>query len=787
MQINQSVYGAAEDWQPVYNYAAATPRDQRLLAACFDAEAANPAMIGTAITAGKLQINEVWDSSLSYCGLGPEHPLNNLLWYGHIQDSPGGQQFNKIQLIKEERHDIINFALGQALNAINGHGQDYVDGYAVLGDYASNLKFKNIRWTDGAVYNADYSNYDTFKPFTQIPLHRVVLVPYITCCSAGDPTLRDYTLLEYAAQKTSYPRIRQISIAIYTDIDSTKYENIDIDPAEGFTRGDIQNLKVLAVLNQLNGFSGMESDYYGPLNTTEILGNIFLPIISGSHAALIPIAGDLFGAVGYGTNRGSMTIMRPYASGFGINFDKWSGTDWELTADTQYIYCDASNIEYDDLKESVRHMVACFGLFFTDDSSSSYINAPLFAETMHLGTLVDGIGYGAYTSGDKNKEQDQWLMEDAHDIDYDPLEPPEIDPNTYNDGFVFPDAFSLGISGINNRYLLSTTNILTLSNALWDFAKNMQPEDVYGNLNKTFLTNNPIDLIISLQYLPVKDISFGSSSAVKLGRLALGVNATSVKSANSYDCGYIKVFPTFGDNWISKNIRIFAYLPFCGTVEIDNESVMGHNLYLRYLVDTYTGSCTAVLYIINSKNQDIIVNTADGNCITDIPVTGIQWETLNANLYNAYQTNKQLKLTNNLSIAKALTGFGSVLGSGDLAGAAAAGLDFASAATSGFTAERISDYNLSHTQIPMRAIGGSSGITSNLLDTIPKLIFYRPIDRGSNEFISSEGVSCIKNGTLTSLQLSGYTEISKIDLNGLAATAAEKEMIRSLCSSGIYV
>ena len=324
MQINEFVYGAAEDWQPVFNYAAATPRDQRLLAACFDAEAANPAMIGTAITAGKLQINEAWDSSLSYCGLGPEHPLNHLSWYGHIQDSPGGQQFNKIQLIKEERHDIINFALGQALNAINGHGQDYVDGYAVLGDYASNVKFKNIRWTDGAVYNADYSNYDTFKPFTQIPLHRVVLVPYITCCSAGDPTLRDYTLLEYAAQKASYPRIRQISIAIYTDYDSTKYENIDIDPAEGFTRGDIQNLKVLAVLNQLNGFSGMESDYYGPLNATEILGNIFLPIISGSHAAFIPIAGDLFGAVGYGANRGSMTIMRPYASGFGINFDKWS-------------------------------------------------------------------------------------------------------------------------------------------------------------------------------------------------------------------------------------------------------------------------------------------------------------------------------------------------------------------------------------------------------------------------------------------------------------------------------
>lgn len=787
MQINQSVYGAAEDWQPIFNYAAATPRNQRLLAACFDPDAVYPARISTAISAGKLEVNEVWDSSLSYCGLGPEHPLNNLSWYGHIQDSPGGQEYNKIQLIKEERHDIINFAFGQALNSISGHGQNSVDGYAVKGDFYSNIKFKNIRWTDGAVYNPEYSNYATFMPFTQIPLHRVVLVPYITCCSAADPTLRNYTLLQYAAQKASYPRIRQISITIYTDIDSTKYENIDLDPAEGFTRGGISDLKVLAVLNKLNGFSGMESDYYGPLDTDEVLGDIFLPIISGSPTTLIPIAGDLYQCGGYGANRGGVTVMRPYASGFGLNFNKWSGTDWELTSDTEYIYCDASNIEYEDLRESVRHMVACFGLFFTDDSSSTYINNPLFAGSMHLGVLVDGIGYGAYTSGDKNKEQDQWLMEDAHEINYDPSEPPEIDPNTYGDGFTFPSPFLLSINGINNRYLLNTLNFLSLSNALWDFTKNIQPEEVSGNIYKNFLTNNPIDLIISLQYIPVKDIESGDSTSIKLGRLSLNTSAPGVKSCNTYDCGYIKVFPTFGDNWISKNIRIFAYLPFCGTVEIDNESVMGHNLYLRYLVDTYTGSCTAVLYIVNSKNQDIIVNTADGNCITDIPVTGIQWETLNANLYNAYQTNKQLKLTNNLSIAKALTGFGSVLGSGDLAGAAAAGLDFASAATSGFTAERISDYNLSHTQIPMRAIGGSSGITSNLLDTIPKLIFYRPIDRGSNEFISSEGVSCIKNGSLTSLQLSGYTEISKIDLNGLAATAAEKEMIRSLCSSGVYV
>ena len=87
----------------------------------------------------------------------------------------------------------------------------------------------------------------------------------------------------------------------------------------------------------------------------------------------------------------------------------------------------------------------------------------------------------------------------------------------------------------------------------------------------------------------------------------------------------------------------------------------------------------------------------------------------------------------------------------------------------------------------MRSIGGSSGITSNLLDMTPKLLFYRPIDHGSEGFIETEGVACILNGTLEGLQLSGYTEVSKIDLNGIAATAAEKEMIRSLLAGGIYV
>lgn len=784
MQINQTIYGLAENWPAYGAYQEAVAATDKLKLACFGFDGETPLTdVKAAKENNRYILEEPWENSISYAALGNFHPLSNIKYYGRTPSTTA----DHIALINQDQRLTTNFAFGV------GGGAGFMP-IGIKADYDWQ-NWTRERWTNDPSWS-DSSGLSQFSPFTAIPIKRVVLIPYIVCNNGtwfdgnGDPSgfaLFDLKSYLSSTNKADYPNICQIRVEM------AYQTNADYDPEEG-TGTPIRNgsaaMNTIAIMENLSYGNGL-TDF----NNHE-MDNVFKPLItargySGISDSGLTIAGNLSGNILYvavNTN----TFVCPVASGFGLEFDRINNLkieDYEIQTPYRsyqaFFNCDVSSLTKDEVQEAVRHMVACFGLFFVDGSDDK--NELLDSDKMMLGLLDQGVGNGDYTSGLANRSSDQWNMDDVHEIDYDPSNPPEIDPNAYDDGFNFPAAFGLGISGINNRYLLTATNILTLSNTLWDFTKNLQPEEVVDNISQTFLTNNPIDLIVSLQYLPVKDISFGQSSAVKLGRLDLGVSATSVLAANTYDCGYITIFPTFGDNWISKNIRIFAYLPFCGTVEVDLEAAMNHELYLKYLVDTYTGSCTAVLYIINSRKKVVVLNTADGNCITDIPITGIQWETLNANLYNAYQQNKQLKLNNTFGIAKALTGFGTSVGVGDPVGALIGGLNVAGTVTGAMTAEKISDYNLSHTQIPMRAIGGSSGITSNLLDMIPKLLFYRPIDKGTESFIETEGLSCILNGTLSGLQLSGYTEISKIDLNGIAATAAEKDMIRSLLASGVYV
>lgn len=76
-------------------------------------------------------------------------------------------------------------------------------------------------------------------------------------------------------------------------------------------------------------------------------------------------------------------------------------------------------------------MVACFGLFFVDGDDD--LNVPFYDNKMMLGILEEGVGHGEYSRGEDNKNQDQWNMEDAHDIDFDPANPPRIDPNDYDE------------------------------------------------------------------------------------------------------------------------------------------------------------------------------------------------------------------------------------------------------------------------------------------------------------------------------------------------------------------
>ena len=102
-----------------------------------------------------------------------------------------------------------------------------------------------------------------------------------------------------------------------------------------------------------------------------------------------------------------------------------------------------------------------------------------------------------------------------------------------------------------------------------------------------------------------------------------------------------------------------------------------------------------------------------------------------------------------------------------------------------FQGEKIADYNLHHTMLPTKMIGTSGALTGAMCELYPTIIFSRPTLGYNEDFAHCQGFACCITGALT--EYTGYTEVINPDLSGFTATAAEKEMIKSLLASGVYL
>ena len=444
---------------------------------------------------------------------------------------------------------------------------------------------------------------------------------------------------------------------------------------------------------------------------------------------------------------------------------------------------------YDGLQAWIREQIACFGLFFTDDEQTA-LTGELDADNMFLGILVDGVGHGKYSHGQENKDQPQWAWSNTNQSTYDPSNPPAIDPNKYDASMRTHDLAILDTA--TQRYALTPTGTVGLLDKLWNIMELADPDEALSDFSVgEFLATNPIDAIVSLQYVPISGINTGIDASVKLGTHDTHIECQTAKTSLRVDCGNYEIFPRFGNTWIDRMTKITLYLPFCGSVNLDPEVYMGKKINVEYLIDLTTGTCTAIVSFTSSGLR-IITDTASGSCAMDLPVTGIQQQTLNSQLFNASESVKQLKVNNSFKAFNSILNGAMSIGSNNpvstISGILGAGQDIYNI----FQSEKIADYNLQHTMIPTKMIGTSGGLTGAMLEYYPTIIFERPsLPEGfdalgrSDQFAHTEGYACCISGSLS--EFTGYTEILNVDLAGFDATITEKNMIRSVLAGGVYL
>jgi hypothetical protein len=471
----------------------------------------------------------------------------------------------------------------------------------------------------------------------------------------------------------------------------------------------------------------------------------------------------------------------------------------------------------DDFKEYLLRQAACFGAFvrISNDSGLSTTTIPLDNDDIICGILVNGVGHGDYSRGAANRDNDIWEWETNRDSDFDPYNPP--DPTPYDTTTVF------GNNSLYNTfiqyYACSPDGLKTLCNYIYNYinAIDTETDDITKSIVKTFYTNNPLDVIVSLKRFPFNITQYFTSGAIAPVNIRLGELITTgygwalsgqytVVDFGSYDC-----YAFFGDTFLDYSPYTYFELiiPFCGSTRIDPALFMGKTLKLKMVVDLYTGACTC--YILANS---LCIDSVSGNCAIDIPITGIQSADFQNSVQNAITNVKNARintavynLKGNLAMGAIWTG--AIGGNAFLKGGAAArvgnfissfGTSLSNALNVGgnvasaqkaeaqnYIAESKANYDLEHVQTPFNSVGSQSAANSYIEEMQARLIIYRPkFITGWNPetYGKTVGYACMLDGQVKDFD--GFT-VANIDVSGINASAEEKQLIAAAFANGVYL
>lgn len=478
--------------------------------------------------------------------------------------------------------------------------------------------------------------------------------------------------------------------------------------------------------------------------------------------------------------------------------------------------------------EYLRKSCAAYGLFFCDEvqidentnlASGTMGDSRWTHNEMMLG-LIESDGYtrGNYTSGTDNANQPQFNWTTSADSNFNPDVPPTPTDNEYDTHTVFNTISDTAT--LFKRYVLNDSNVRQLGLDLFDVCDDIagdDPNEPYKNyaakINSNFLTNNPIDCIISLQRFPMsipKDDN--TPENIKLGRVS--VNAIGYETTQTnYEYSFTSktIFPCFGDSFLDYNpyTTYELYIPFCGTVRLDPADILYRKLNVYLNVDFSTGTCTG--YVMS---DNLVIETVSGNIAIDIPVTGIASATVNANLNNAIVAYQNSKIKQIENIAGTI-GYGIKAGAGVMKFAATGDTDNLSFGggfrqimdnVRGNIGGDKANYDLQHQIVSPHVIGSASPVGLWAIDLNCRLICYYPTgdvievnSEGRPQFTSKiynygiqNGFATVETNTISSYQTGLVVGVNPLlynitTANGRPATQTELDMIENAIKEGVIL
>ena len=402
------------------------------------------------------------------------------------------------------------------------------------------------------------------------------------------------------------------------------------------------------------------------------------------------------------------------------------------------------------------------GIITDDENEVAALNIIIPKET-----VVDYNDPGATMSAEDMHLLWLWLRPGNPDEDEDPLDSFEDNEgdgggdliNRPNNPIPTPGVCGMSAydTGFVSQWLIGKTALKDLASFLWS-------DDFVENLSKFF--NDPRQIIQGIVISDVLPLDYDTTpSTIKAGGISTGVSGNRLnKQFERYNMGKLTLDKRLKtDNKkggiyfdYSPFTALKIYLPYCGEHQLNPDDCIGNTLELSYTVDHLSGVCCAHLTIKGSEDECHYNFT--GQMGVQIP--------LSAEDYGGFY--------------RALLSAGAAVG-GALATTAAGGMTAPLAI--GSAANAIS--NIANMGRDVSYTSGGGSISGELSSEYPYITIEEPDPFMATNQKHYTGYPCYSTYKLK--EMSGYTKVMAIHLDGLSCTESEREIIRAQLSKGVII
>ena len=402
------------------------------------------------------------------------------------------------------------------------------------------------------------------------------------------------------------------------------------------------------------------------------------------------------------------------------------------------------------------------GIITDDENEVAALNIIIPKET-----VVDYNDPGATMSAEDMHLLWLWLRPGNPDEDEDPLDSFEDNEgdgggdliNRPNNPIPTPGVCGMSAydTGFVSQWLIGKTALKDLASFLWS-------DDFVENLSKFF--NDPRQIIQGIVISDVLPLDYDTtSSTIKAGGISTGVSGNRLnKQFERYYMGKLTLDKRLKtDNKkggiyfdYSPFTALKIYLPYCGEHQLNPDDCIGNTLELSYTVDHLSGLCCAHLTIKGSEDECHYNFTGQ---------MGVQLP-LSAEDYGGFY--------------RALLSAGAAVG-GALATTAAGGMTAPLAI--GSAANAIS--NIANMGRDVSYTSGGGSISGELSSEYPYITIEEPDPFMATNQKHYTGYPCYSTYKLR--EMSGYTKVMAIHLDGLSCTESEREIIRAQLSKGVII